>query len=255
VNAADGLRAEGIVVSFGGLRAVQDVSLHAPRGRITALIGPNGAGKTTFFNACAGWVSAQAGRVSIDGRDVTHLSPGARARRGLGRTYQRMELFEDLTVAQNVAIGREATLAGRSVLRQILSSRAERSLVADAAHDAMVRCGIQHLAGEVVWTLSTGQRRLVELARALAGPFSVLMLDEPSSGLDNIESAALGRLLRAIQATRDLAILLVEHDMPLVMETSDYIYVLEYGRPIFEGTAAEVSASDAVRHAYLGFTA
>ena len=252
MSAAGGLEVDDLRVTFGGLTAVGGISLAAPRGRITALIGPNGAGKTTTFNACSGVIRPTAGTVRFDGDDVVGLSVQARARRGLGRTFQRMELFDSLTVRQNVALGREAGQAGSHPVRQLLARPAERREAEAAAAEAMELCGIASLAGRTAGSLSTGQRRLVELARVLAGRFSLLLLDEPSSGLDGDETEAFGAVLKAVVRERDCGILLVEHDMSLVMGICDYLYVLDFGVLIFEGTPPEVQASDIVRQAYLG---
>ncbi len=247
-----GLEISELVVRFGGLVAVDGVSLTAPRARITGLIGPNGAGKTTIFNACTGLVRPHEGRVSLDGEDIGDLSVPARSRRGLGRTFQRMELFDSLTVEENVNLGREAGQAGGSVVRQLVSSRAERDQARTVARDTLELCGLLDIAGRTVGALSTGQRRLVELARTLAGEFTLLLLDEPSSGLDHYETRTFGEILRRAVDERGLGILLVEHDMSLVMGTCEYIHVVDFGRPIFEGTPKDVCSSDAVRAAYLG---
>jgi ABC-type branched-subunit amino acid transport system ATPase component len=247
-----GLGATGLRVAFGGLVAVDDVSLDAPLGRITGLIGPNGAGKTTTFNACTGVVRPDRGTVLFDGADITASSPQARARRGIGRTFQRMELFDSLTVAENVALGREAGLAGSNPLRQLVAPRHDRTAVERAAADALELCGIGSLAERAAGSLSTGQRRLVELARILAGSFRLLLLDEPSSGLDVDETQRFGDILATTVAERGLGILLVEHDMSLVMRVCEHLYVLDFGELVFEGTPAEVRDSPVVRAAYLG---
>ena len=247
-----GLEMVGVTVTYGGLRAVDAVTLAAPRGQLTGLIGPNGAGKTTLFNACTGLVRPAAGSIRLDGKDISELSPAQRARRGLGRTFQRMELFDELTVAENVALGREAALAGGGVRGQLLSSRAERTEVAQAAAEAMDLCGLGPIARQRAGALSTGQRRLVELGRALAGAFTILLLDEPSSGLDRVETERLGTILQEALGGRDLGILLVEHDMELVMRICEHVYVVDFGEVIFEGSTEEVRASDEVRAAYLG---
>jgi ABC-type branched-subunit amino acid transport system ATPase component len=248
----DGLEVDQLVVRFGGLVAVDGQTLTAPRGRITGLIGPNGAGKTTTFNAITGVIRPSSGTVRLFGEDVTRLSPPARALRGLGRTFQRMELFDTLTVRTNVELGREAGQAGRRPLRHLVARRKDRLATREAADQAIALCGIEHLVGARPADLSTGQRRLVELARVLAGEFSILLLDEPSSGLDGTETEEFGRILRAVVESRGLGILIVEHDMALVMSTCDYLHVLDFGKPIFEGTPAEVRRSEIVRAAYLG---
>ena len=248
----DGLACEGIVVRFGGLVAVNGQTLAAPRGRITGLIGPNGAGKTTTFNACTGLVRPSEGKVFLFGEDVTHAPPQARARKGLGRTFQRMELFDTLTVRENVKLGREAAMAGRNPLKHIRATVGEAGTLRKLTEEALEHCGIAHLANRRPADLSTGQRRLVELARCLAGEFPVMLLDEPSSGLDGKETEAFGRILRDVVAERNVGILIVEHDMALVMSTCNYIHVLDFGSPIFEGTPTEVANSPVVRAAYLG---
>jgi ABC-type branched-subunit amino acid transport system ATPase component/branched-subunit amino acid ABC-type transport system permease component len=249
---APGLVVRHLSVRYGGHLAVDEVNLEAPLGRITGLIGPNGAGKTTTFNVCSGLLKPSSGHVLLEGEDISLRSPAARARRGLGRTFQRMQLFDTMTVAENVSLGREAGLAGASVVAQVLGRPGDRAALAAATDDALRLCGISHLAGVFAGQLSTGQRRMVELARALAGSFDVLLLDEPSSGLDRAETEQFGRVLQRVVAERGTGILLVEHDMSLVMDICDYLYVLDFGELIFQGTAAEVEASSAVRAAYLG---
>ena len=175
------------------------------------------------------------GAVELFGEDISHLSPPARAQRGLGRTFQRMELFDSLTVRDNVALGREAGMAGSNPLRHVLTSRAERAAIGDAVDEAIELCGLAPLADRRAGAISTGQRRLVELARAIAGNFRILLLDEPSSGLDGTETKRFGEILREIIARRGTGILLVEHDMSLVMEVCDYIYVIDFGLPDLRG--------------------
>ncbi len=246
------LEVRGVQVRFGGLVAVDGLSLTAPTGQITGLIGPNGAGKTTTFNACSGLVRPTGGSIWLDGRDVTKMSASRRARLGLGRTFQQMELFDALTVAENASLGHEASLAGANPARQLLSSPSEARTVSDAVAEALDLCGIANLSGEIAGSLSTGQRRLVELARCLAGPYRILLLDEPSSGLDHRESEQFGQILNRVVYERGVGILLVEHDMSLVMRVCDHIHVLDFGIPIFNGTPEEVTASSIVQHAYLG---
>ena len=247
-----GLAVENLTVRYGGAVAVDDLTLEAPLGRLTGLIGPNGAGKTTTFNACSGLLRPAGGRVRLFGADVTHIPPPVRARQGLGRTFQRMELFDSLTVSQNVRLGREAALAGRNPLRQLVSRAGERAVIAAAVEAAIDRCGLGSVAERVAGSLSTGQRRLVELARVLAGDFRFLLLDEPSSGLDRSETEVFGRILRQVVTETGTGILLVEHDMDIVMRVCDHIFVLDFGQLLFDGTPDEVRHSDVVRAAYLG---
>lgn len=246
------LEADALTVRYGGVVAVDGLTLSAPTGRITGLIGPNGAGKTTTFNACSGLVRPTSGSVSLGEHRITRWSVARRARRGLGRTFQRMELFDSLTVVQNVAMGAEGARAGTNPLRQFFAVPGENRHVAAAAASAMEACGIAGLADRSAGSLSTGQRRLVELARCLAGPYSVLLLDEPSSGLDHTESARFGAILRTVVEERGVGILIVEHDMSLVLDICDHIYVLDFGKPLFEGTPDEVRSSPLVQAAYLG---
>jgi ABC-type branched-subunit amino acid transport system ATPase component/ABC-type branched-subunit amino acid transport system permease subunit len=250
--ASDGLDLARVTVRYGGHVAVNDVSLTAPVGRITGLIGPNGAGKTTLFNVASGLVRPAAGTLRLHGADLSALDPAARARQGLGRTFQKMELFDSLTVRENASLGREAALAGRRPWRHVAETGPEQRSRGEAAEQALELAGIADLAGRPVAALSTGQRRLVELARCLAGRFDVLLLDEPSSGLDGAETARFGEILTRVVAERGVGILLVEHDMALVMSICDYVHVLDFGMKIFEGTTAAVSSSEEVRAAYLG---
>ena len=247
-----GLEVRNLTVRFGGLVAVRDLSFQVPMERITGLIGPNGAGKTTTFNACSGLIRKSDGHVALHASDVTRLSSATRARRGLGRTFQRFELADSMTVSQNVALGFECALAGASPLSQLTASKTDTRRMRHAVADALNLCGIEDLSGRQVGALSTGERRLVELARCLAGSFDVLLLDEPSSGLDPGESHALGETLRYAVQARGCGVLLVEHDMALVMSVCDYIYVLDFGELLFKGTPQEVAASPIVRAAYLG---
>jgi ABC-type branched-subunit amino acid transport system ATPase component/branched-subunit amino acid ABC-type transport system permease component len=247
-----GLAVRDLSVHFGGVKAVRQVSLTARAGVITGLLGPNGAGKTTTFNACSGLRRPTAGHVLLHGTDVTGLGPAERARRGLGRTFQRTQLFDSLTVRQNIAIGREAPLAGRNPLAQLAGSRRSTRLVEAATAEAMAQTGTARLADTQAGLLTVGQRRLVELARVFAGPFDMLLLDEPSSGLDHRETEEFGRVLKAVVETRGCGILLVEHDMTLIRQVCDYVYVLDFGELIFQGTPEEMHESREVRAAYLG---
>ncbi|UWP80381.1 branched-chain amino acid ABC transporter permease/ATP-binding protein [Dactylosporangium fulvum] len=239
-------------VQFGGLAAVDGVSLTARTGVITGLIGPNGAGKTTIFNVASGFLRPSRGRVFFQHKDVTRFGVARRARNGIGRTFQRMELFDSLTVRENVALGYEARFAGTRILSHLLGSRAVREKALASADAALAMCHIENLAELTPGGLSTGQRRLVELARCLAGPFKILLLDEPSSGLDRAETAQFGEILQRVVAERGVGILLVEHDIALVSEICEYIYVIDFGKLIYQGDAADVIGSPIVRAAYLG---
>ena len=245
-----GLEVDDLTITFGGVIAVSSVSLGAPMGTITGLIGPNGAGKTTTFAGCTGLVRPATGRVRLFGSDVTKTSPAQRAKAGLGRTFQRVEVCESMSVRDNVLVGAEARIAGANPLRHLgLSGRTETARRVD---DALDRCAIDHLADRPVRSLSTGQKRLVELARVLAADFRFLLLDEPSSGLDDKETERFGAILRHIVAELGVGILLVEHDMDLVMGVCSRLHVLEFGHLIFTGSPAETRSSDLVRAAYLG---
>ena len=184
MSSAAGLRVDELTVEFGGLRALDRVSLEAPLGRVTGLIGPNGAGKTTTFSVCTGLLRPTSGSVTLFGADAGGMSPQRRARAGLGRTFQRVQLCESLSVRDNVMVGCEAGQAGSNPLRHLFASRKEEAAALEQVDLALTACGITGLAGQPVGSLSTGDRRLVELARALAGSYRLLLLDEPSSGLD-----------------------------------------------------------------------
>lgn len=246
------LEVQNVEVRFTGVLAVDRVSLRADIGRITGLIGPNGAGKTTVFNVCSGLVRPRTGRVLLGGSDITHESPARRARLGLGRTFQRSRLFDSLTVRENIDLGREASLAGSNPFRQMVGSRYDRGSVAAISEDVIEITGVGPLLDLQAGLLPTGQRRLVEVARALAGPFNVLLLDEPSSGLDETETRILGEIFAYVARERDVAILLVEHDMSLVTQVCDHIYVLDFGKLLFDGSPSEVLQSELVKSAYLG---
>jgi ABC-type branched-subunit amino acid transport system ATPase component len=232
--------------------ALAGIDIEVPLGRVTGLIGPNGAGKTTFFNACSGLIKLNDGTIRLDGRDLTHKGPGARARAGLGRTFQDMRLFDSLTVRENVALGREGSYAGLNPLSHLGGGGSATRAVRQAADEAIQLCGLEAIADRPVHGLSTGQRRLVDLARCVAGDHKVLLLDEPSSGLDVAETLELGSIVKRIIEERGVAVLLVEHDLPLVLDLSAFIYVLDFGELIFSGTRDEVQASPAVQAAYLG---
>jgi ABC-type branched-subunit amino acid transport system ATPase component len=251
-NSMPTLEVEHVTVKFGGLTAVSDASLHADAGTITGLIGPNGAGKTTTFNACTGVVKTASGRVTLGQKRLDRLSTPARAAAGLGRTFQRMELFDSMSVVENVAMGPEGVLSSRKPWGQFFAPRSERREVATRTQEALERCGLEPVRNRRVRDLSTGQRRLVELARAIASPFSFLLLDEPSSGLDVHETEEFGRVLSSHVRDTGMGVLIVEHDMALVSDVCTQIFVLDFGRMIWSGPTAAAMTSEVVRAAYLG---
>jgi ABC-type branched-subunit amino acid transport system ATPase component/branched-subunit amino acid ABC-type transport system permease component len=247
-----GIEVRDLSVRFGGVRAVDGLTMSAPSDAITGLIGPNGAGKTTTFAACCGLVRPSSGAVVLHGSVVSRLGPAARARRGLGRTFQRVEVFGSLTVRENIALGREAGMAGGNPLAHMVGRRGQGAQVGMSVDAALELVGIGHLSRQQAGLLPIGQRRLVELARVLAGGFDMLLLDEPSSGLTPDETEHLGDILLQVARSGRAGVLLVEHDMALVRRLCDWIYVLDFGRLIFEGTAADIATSEIVRAAYLG---
>jgi branched-chain amino acid transport system ATP-binding protein len=240
------LATTGLSVHFGGLRAVDEVDLAVEEGQLVGLIGPNGAGKTTFVDAITGFVRCT-GRAELDGRDLTGLPPHARARRGLARTWQSTELFDDLTVRENltVAAARPSWLA----LAGELVGRTAGG--ADAAGEALSLLELDSLADAMPSELTQGQRKLVGVARAIAMKPRLLCLDEPAAGLDTHESGELGRQLRGI-ADAGTATLLIDHDMGLVLTICDRIVVLEFGKVIAAGAPDEVRRDPLVVKAYLG---
>ena len=237
------LEVDNVVVQFGGVTAVDSASFTAEAGTITGLIGPNGAGKTTCFNVINGLQRPTRGRIRFDGKDVTRLPVNRRARRGMGRTFQRLEAFGSLTVIENVQVAldihRGFTALGRSSRQDALG--------------LLERVGIAGHAQDRADSVPTGTARLLELARCLAGEPKLLLLDEPSSGLDETETETFGELLQEL-AGEGRGILMVEHDMDLVMSVCDEIHVLDFGRIIANGTPAEVRANSRVQEAYLGYS-
>ncbi len=230
-----------VTVRFGGNLALDDVSLRVDPGMITGLIGPNGAGKTTLFNTITGLQAVDRGRIRLEERDISGMAPFRRARAGIARTFQRLESFGSMTVRENVLVAAE------------LREQAGDPDPADFADALLARLDLVDIADARADGLPTGRARLVEIARALATRPKVLLLDEPASGLSESESDELSGLLTEL-ADGGLAILLVEHDVPLVMRVCRRIFVLDFGAILASGTAAEVQADTQVQEAYLGAT-
>jgi branched-chain amino acid transport system ATP-binding protein len=238
------LSAEEIVVRFGGLRALSDARVEVDSGLVTGLIGPNGAGKTTLFNVITGLQEPTSGRVVFDGKDITDTSPFRRARMGIARTFQKLEAFSSLSVRDNVLVAAEQRRAWDR-------SKFNPGTVTD---EILERVGLDDVRNFMVGTLPTGTARRVELARSLAMNPRVLLLDEPSSGLNEEETEEMAALLREL-VKDGLGVLLVEHDMSFVMGTCEYIYVLDFGKIIAVGAPAEVQSNVDVQTAYLGSAA
>jgi ABC-type branched-subunit amino acid transport system ATPase component len=239
------LATAGLTVRYGGVLATDGVSLHVDEGEVVGLIGPNGAGKTSFVDAVSGF-TASAGTVSLDGQRIDRLPPHRRRRAGLARTWQAGELFTDLTVRQNVAV---ATAPGP--LRNLWNDLTGRGGTGQDVDEVLETFGLHFVAERRPGELSLGRQKIVGVARALVGGTRVVLLDEPAAGLDTDESAEFGAHVRAV-AEAGRAVLLVDHDMTLVADVCDRVYVLDYGAVIAAGTPLAVLSDPAVRRAYLG---
>lgn len=246
------LEVDGVTKLFAGIRAVDGVSLEVDAGERVGLIGPNGAGKTTLFNCILGLLRPDAGTVRFDGRDITHLAVHRRARLGIARTFQRMELFSDCTVLDHLLVAERTRRGDGSLWRDLLGRGRPRPDEVAHCMETLELLGVADLADEPIERLSLGKGRLVEVGRALMTRPRLLLLDEPSSGLDREETAALARTLREVQAERGIAVLLVEHDVELVAGFTERTYVLDFGVMLAAGPTAEVLRDVAVRRAYLG---
>jgi branched-chain amino acid transport system ATP-binding protein len=242
------LQADQINVTFGGHKALMDVSLDAEAAVITGLIGPNGAGKTTCFNVLSGLQPPDSGHVHFDGTDISGVPAFKRGRLGMARTFQRIEVFGSLTVFENVLVAAEIRRRWNRGEKEDKDARTEADEIVDLV-------GLRRVADQRVDSIPTGYARLTELARGLATRPRLILLDEPSSGLDDEESDAFGELLIRLARERGIAILLVEHDIDLVMQVCDRIHVLEFGRMIATGSAKQIRNNKEVQAAYLGTTA
>jgi branched-chain amino acid transport system ATP-binding protein len=246
------LEATDVTKTFVGITALDGVSIDVDPGEIVALIGPNGAGKTTFFNCLLGMLTPDRGRVYFDGRDLTRIPVHARARAGIGRTFQRIELFAGMTPREHLFVAERSRRGDGRLWKDLLGRgrpRAEEMERVDATLDLL---GLTPDADRPIEALSLGRGRVVEVGRALMTDPKLLLLDEPSSGLDVHETAEIAATLRGVCADRGTAILLVEHDIDMVRDLAGRVFVLDFGTLIASGATAAVFADDAVRRAYLG---
>jgi branched-chain amino acid transport system ATP-binding protein len=249
------LLAQGITKRFGGLIAVNDVTFDIPARSIVSLIGPNGAGKTTFFNMLTGLIRPTEGRISLDGRNITRSRPDVITARGVARTFQNIRLFGAMTATENVMIGHHSRMKAGvfgAIVRPPWVMKEERAAV-ERARELLAYVGLRRADFDrLAIHLPYGDQRRVEIARALASEPRLLLLDEPTAGMNPQESATLAAFMRQIRDDLQLTILLIEHDMKVVMGVSERVTVLNYGSKLAEGTPAEVRANLAVVEAYLG---
>lgn len=239
--------------NFGGVVAVSDLSLSVEQGSITSLIGPNGAGKTTIFNLITGFLSPTSGRIQFAGQVINQLKPHAIASIGIGRTFQNVQIFPKMTVLENIMVGRHLRSRAGIVYSSLLPPflRPEEKRIREAAEAQLVFLGLDSYAQVAAGSLPLGNQRMLEIARALATEPVLLLLDEPASGLNARETIAMGALIEKIRE-KNITVLLVEHDMDLVMEISDHVAVINFGRLIAYGSPADVQRNPDVIAAYLG---
>lgn len=246
------LEVHGVSKRFGGIRALEDVSLEVRPGEAVGLIGPNGAGKTTLFDCVSGVTQPERGTILFEGRRIDGLPIHRRARLGIGRTFQRLELFTGMTVREHLAVAEREHRGDGRLWKDLLWRGGLTSEETESVEAMLNELHLERVAESPIEALSLGQGRLVELGRSLIQEPALLLLDEPSSGLDSRESAELAAVLNQIRATRNEAVLLVEHDIDLVQAIVSRAVVLDFGRVIASGTLDEVLREDVVRTAYLG---
>ena len=249
------LDAKGVSISFGGVAALRDVSLSVAAGEAVGLVGPNGAGKTTLFNCMCGQLKPSSGTVAFEGQRIEHLPAHQRARLGIGRTCQRVEVFPEMSVRDHMIVAERARRGDGALWKDLLNKGRVRPDELANVERVLELVGLSDLAEVPVAALSLGHCRLVELGRALAGQPRLLLADEPSSGLDINETAALASVLRAAQQEHGMSVLLVEHDMTMVSKAVDRVVALSLGEIIAEGTFEQIVADPGVREAYLGRSA
>jgi ABC-type branched-subunit amino acid transport system ATPase component len=248
------LDAQGITVRFGGVVALDGVDFSAEERAITGLVGPNGAGKTTLFGVLSGLLRPRSGSVMFDGNDISGLSPQRRTSLGIARTFQRLELFGEMTVREHLVVAhRVRHRRDRTLLRDLLGLGSRPTLDEDETIDGILSLlGLDAVADQPVVLLPLGTGRIVEIARALATGPRIVLLDEPTSGLDVHETEQVAKALRDARDQRGVGFVMVEHDVELVLQLSDDITVLDFGRVIAHGSSAEIRASAEVQAAYLG---
>jgi branched-chain amino acid transport system ATP-binding protein len=249
------LEARSISKHFGGIQALHSVSLSVGPGEVVGLVGPNGAGKTTLFNCVCGLLRPDGGTVFFDGGDIGRLPTYRRARLGIGRTFQRVEVFPELSVRDHLMVAERARFGKGALWKDLLNKSRPTPEENERVDAVLTLVGLDDVAGTPVAALSLGHCRLVELGRALVADPLLLLADEPSSGLDVQETSALAATLRHIQRERGTSVLLVEHDLDMVAEVVDRVVVMDFGTEIAAGTLDEVLADPVVRKAYLGKTA